>query len=55
MKGRHQSNEAKKKVSDATRGKNNPAFGKHWFNDGTKNVRANECPKGFVAGMLERS
>ena len=25
----------------------------HWYNDGTKNIMASECPKGFVPGRIK--
>ena len=68
MKGKHFSEEAKKKMSElkkniseetlrkmskVKKGKNNPAFGKHWFNNGEKCVRAKECPPGFVPGRIK--
>lgn len=58
------SEEIKKKISKSLKGKNNPMFGKcsndnpnygkHWFNNGVTNIRAKECPDGFVHGMLFR-
>lgn len=29
--------------------------GQLWWNDGKRNVRARECPEGFVPGMLRKS
>lgn len=48
-KGRHLSlsEEAKIKISEVSKGK-------HWYNNGTKNIRAKECPEGFVPGRLNR-
>ena len=63
MKGKHHSEETKKKISAAM--KNKPTWNKgkhlseyerkrlHWFNDGTKNIRAETCPDGFVPGRLK--
>ncbi len=45
--GKHQSEETKHKIGNFGRGK-------HWFNNGTINIFAKECPEGFVAGMLKR-
>ena len=44
--GKHHSEETKKKMSEANKGY-------HWFNNGKINKRANECPPGFVPGMLK--
>ena len=30
-------------------------IGKHWYNDGTKNRFAFDCPEGFVAGRLKKN
>lgn len=35
-------------------GKNNPAYGKHFYNNGSIQVLAHECPEGFVKGMLKK-
>ena len=51
-KGKHHSEEAKKKMREAKKGENNPAFGKHWCNNGKINIRAKERPPGFVPGRL---
>ena len=40
-------------MRQAMKGKKN-ALGMKWFNNGEKNVRAKECPKGFVPGRLTR-
>jgi group I intron endonuclease len=57
--GRKHSDETKKKMSEAKLGrcdgKNNPAFGSHWINDGIKNIRiyhSTPMPDGFVRGRL---
>ena len=50
--GCKRSEEARKKLSEANKGENNPAFGKHWYNNGKINVMSKECPKGFVPGIL---
>ena len=52
-KGKPKSDEAKKRMREAKKGENNPAFGKHWFNNGKINKRVKECPKGFVPGRLK--
>lgn len=35
-------------------GKNNPAYGKRFYNNGSIQVLAYECPEGFVKGMLKK-
>lgn len=46
------SSETLRVMSINNKGENNPQYGKHWFNDGTKNVSAYSCPEGFVLGRL---
>ena len=53
MYGKHHSEETKKKNSEAHKGKNIWTKGMHWFNNGKINVRAKECPPGFVPGILK--
>lgn len=57
--GRPHSDETKKKMSDAKRGKyngkNNPSFGTMWINDGVKNSKiknTNVIPDGYKKGRL---
>ena len=50
LKGRTFSEKWKSKLKAAKKGKNNPAFGLHWYNNGVKNVRAKECPSGYKEG-----
>ena len=52
-KGMHPSEETRKKLSEANKGKPSNAKGTHFFNNGKINVRAKECPDGFVPGMLK--
>ena len=52
MYGKHFSEESKKKMSLAKKGNTN-VRGKHWYNNGKINIRAKECPPGFVPGMLK--
>ena len=62
-KGKHPSEETRNKISEAKKGKRHSektlrkiseAFkGLCWFNNGKINVRAKECPEGFVPGMLK--
>lgn len=30
-------------------------IGTHWYNNGNTNIRAKECPEGFVAGILRKT
>ena len=47
---------AKKNISEETKRKIAAAKqGLHWFNNGIKNVRARECPEGFVKGRLKHN
>ena len=50
--GKHFSEEHKKKMSEASKGKNIWTKGTRWYNNGKENIRAKECPEGFVPGML---
>ena len=45
MYGKHFTEESKKKMSDAKKGK-------HWYNNGKINIMAYECQDGFVPGRL---
>lgn len=54
QKGKHHTEEAKRKMSEARSGEKSANWGKHWWNNGERNVRAKECPIGFVAGRLKR-
>ena len=57
--------ETKRKMSEAQKGKIFTEETKqklsramkrlHWFNNGIKNVRARECPAGFVRGRIKRA
>ena len=37
------------------KGKNNPVYGKRWFNDGKTNCLSFDCPEGFKPGMIKRN
>lgn len=52
LKGRHHSEETKKKISNSNKGKKF-VLGKHWYNNGSVNILANECPKGFRKGRIK--
>ena len=45
-KGKKLSEETKKKLSEARKGR-------RWYNNGKINIRAKECPDGFIPGMLK--
>lgn len=47
----HLSEETKKKISETLK-KSEAHKGLCWFNNGTKNIRAKECPEGFVPGRI---
>lgn len=51
-KGKHLSEEHRRKLSETKKGENNPAYGKHWYNNGQINKFCYECPQGFIPGML---
>lgn len=44
--------EAKIKISKASKMRGNPNKGKKWFNNGIISTMANECPKGWSEGRL---
>lgn len=54
--GRHfkHTEETKRKISEAHKGKVGSANGKHWFNNGEKETYAFECPEGYQKGRLKR-
>ena len=51
-KGKTKSEEHKKKLSESHKGKNIWTKGTRWYNNGKINIRAKECPDGFVPGRL---
>ena len=52
----HRSEETKRKISESMKGKKfseehkEAMSGWHWFNNGKINIRAKECPQGFIPG-----
>ena len=52
MHGKHRTEVSKERIRQKMLGNKN-AFGLHWFNNGTENVRAKECPDGYTSGQLE--
>ena len=50
--GKKHSEESKQKMREANKGKNIWTKGTRWFNNGKINIRAYECPEGFVPGQL---
>ena len=44
--------ETRKKISEALKGKPTCIKGKHWYNNGVKNILAKTCPEGFVPGRI---
>lgn len=46
--------EIREKLKLLNSGKNNPNFGKHWYNNGIICVSAYMCPDGFVLGRLKK-
>ena len=47
------SDETRLKISKGNTGLNNWTKGCFWFNNGIRNVRAKECPDGFVKGKIK--
>lgn len=57
--GKQHSDETKRKISESkkgrpswNKGKKLGSNGTHWYNNGEINVKAKECPEGFVKGRL---
>ena len=51
-KGNKHSDETRRKMAESQKGKNTWTKGKRWYNNGKINIRAYECPEGFVPGRL---
>ena len=54
-KGKPRSAETRKKLSEAGKGKNIWIKCTHWYNNGKINIRAKECPEGFVPGIIKKA
>ena len=64
MYGKHLSEETKNKMSEANKGKHPSEETRRkiceakkdmrWFNNGKTNIRAKECPEGFVPGRIKK-
>ena len=52
-KGIRHTEETRQKLSELKKGNTN-VRGYIWWNNGIKNVRAKECPEGFVKGRIKR-
>ena len=55
-KGKQLSEETRKKMCEANKGKNignTNVRGTRWFNNGKINIRAKECPEGFIPGRIK--
>ena len=51
-KGYSLTEETRRRMSEAAKGKNTWTKGRIWCNDGKTTIRAYECPEGFVPGRL---
>ena len=58
MRGKHHTDDTKKKMSEVHKGNRNfeknrfNPKGRHWFNNGEVSVMAFECPNGFTPGRI---
>jgi len=43
-----------KKISESKKGSKGTTTGRKWYNNGTKQILANECPIGFVNGRISK-
>lgn len=53
-KGTCLSSETKNKISKAHKNKPSWTKGTHWYNNGIIQMRAFECPEGFILGVLSK-
>ena len=49
---KNMSEDTKKKIAEASKGNKN-VRGTRWYNNGKTNIRARECPDGFVPGRIK--
>lgn len=54
LSGRKDSEETRRKKSIAFKGRYGAANGKHWFNNGEKEMYDYTCPEGFTSGRLKK-
>ena len=53
--GRKHTEEYKAYMSKKVSGKNNQAYGKHWFTNGEINIFTYDCPPGFKKGVTKKN
>lgn len=53
-KGHFVTEETRRRMSEAAMGKNTWTKGRLWCNNGKINIRAYECPEGFIPGRLRK-
>lgn len=53
--GKKHTQEYKEYMSKRVSGKNNQAYGKHWYTNGVSNYFGYECPNGFYKGVTKKN
>ena len=43
-----------KKISQSKKGSKGTTTGRKWYNNGIKQILANECPKGYTHGRISK-
>ena len=43
-----------KKISESKKGSKGTTTGRKWYNNGIKQILANECPEGFTNGTMSK-